>query len=148
VLADRSHNVIARERIAGEDLWVHRHNSVRLRPPSDFPEGSFEGRFGQISMLPGTNRSSSYLILSREGAAGTLHSADHGAGRTVEIFEARGWCRPRGDRRTLKFRYNTAQAEDVAHVTDEGIDEVVDLLRHSDVAVPAVRLTPLAVLKA
>ncbi len=148
LLADRSHNVIARERIGGEDLWVHRHNSVRLRPPSDFPEGSFARRHGQLSMLPGTNRSSSYLILSREGASATLNSADHGAGRTVDLFEQRGWCRARPGRETLKFRYNTAQAEEVVHVTDEGIDEVVELLRRHDVAIPAVRLTPLAVLKA
>ncbi len=147
VLADRSHNIIARERVAGEELWVHRHNSVRLRPPSDFAEGSFSARFGQLSMLPGTNRSSSYLILSREGASSTLNSADHGAGRTVELFEERGWCRPRPERRTLKFRYSTAEVDDLAHVTDEGIDEVVELLRKSSVAVPAARLTPLAVLK-
>ena len=86
VVADLSHNIIARERIGGRDLWVHRHNAVRLRPPSDFPEGSLYRKIGQPSMLPGTNRSSSYLLLSREGTACTLNSADHGAGCTVDRF--------------------------------------------------------------
>ncbi|HXI04149.1 MAG TPA: RtcB family protein [Candidatus Saccharimonadales bacterium] len=147
VVADLSHNVIAREAVDGRELWVHRHNSVRLRPPSAFPEGSLYRRIGQPSMLPGTNRSSSYILLSREGTARTLNSADHGAGRTVELFEERGWCRPRPERRTLKFGYGSPAPEIVTHVSDEGIEEVVSLLARNGVAVPAARLRPLAVLK-
>jgi RNA-splicing ligase RtcB len=147
VIADLSHNVIAQERINGEDLWIHRHNSVRLRPPSEFEEDSLYRRIGQPAMLPGANRSSSYLILSREGAASTLNSADHGAGRSVEIFEERGWCRPRPDRQTMKFTYQSAHPELLTHVTDEGIDEVISVLKTNDVAAPAARLRPLAVLK-
>lgn len=147
VVADLSHNVIAKERIAGEDLWMHRHNAVRLRPPSDFPAGSLYRRIGQPSPLPGTNRTSSYLILSREGATATLNSADHGAGQTVELFEKRGLSRERQDRRTLKFGYRSANPTVVSHLGDEGVDEVIGILRESNVAVPAARLRPLAVLK-
>jgi tRNA-splicing ligase RtcB len=147
VIADLSHNVIGRETIAGKDLWVHRHNAVQLRPPSSWPEGSVYRRIGRPTMLPGTNRSSSYLLVSREGAASTLHSADHGAGRTVERFEELRLSRPRRDRRTMKFTYRSAIPESLVHVTDEGIDEIVALLRDADVAVPAARLRPIAVLK-
>lgn len=147
VVADLSHNVIAQERIDGRDLWVHRHNAVRLRPPSDWPEGSPYRKLGQPTMLPGTNRTSSYLLVSREGAAATLHSADHGAGRTVDRFVEAGFSRAREGRRTLKFLYTSAVPEVLTHVTDEGVEEVVSILKAADVAVPAFRMRPLAVLK-
>jgi len=147
VISDLSHNVIARERIAGEELWVHRHNSVRLRPPSDWPQGSLYRSIGQPAMLPGTNRSSSFVVLSREGAAGSLHSADHGAGRTVDRFLEEGLSRARPSGRTLKFTYASPSPELLSHVTDEGIDEVVSVLRRAEIAVAAARLRPLAVLK-
>jgi tRNA-splicing ligase RtcB len=98
-------------------------------------------------MLPGTNRTSSYLMLSREGAATTLHSADHGAGRTVERFEEMGLSHPRRDRRTLKFTYGSVIPEVLVHSSDEGVDEVVSLLGRAGIAVPALRMRPLAVLK-
>jgi len=147
VLADLSHNVIERETIGGKDLWVHRHNAVRLPPPSYWPEGSLKRRIGTLSMLPGTNRTSSYLIASREGAAATLNSADHGAGRTVDRFEEMRLSRPRPDRKTLMFTYRSAIPEILTHVTDEGVDEIVRLLGISNIAAPIVRLRPLAVLK-
>jgi tRNA-splicing ligase RtcB len=147
VLVDLSHNVIAQERIGGKVLWVHRHNAVRLRPPSDFAEGSLARRLGQPSMLPGTNRTSSYLMLSREGTTAALNSADHGAGRTVERFMEAGLSRENPQRQTLKFTYKSVAPEILTHVTDEGIEEVVSVLRSNDIAVPALRLRPLAVLK-
>jgi RNA-splicing ligase RtcB len=147
ILADLSHNVIARERIAGRDLWVHRHNAVRLRPPSDFAEGSFERRFGQLTLLPGTNRTSSYLILSREGIAATLNSADHGAGRTVERFAEAGLSRSRPEDVTLKYTYGAPGPERILHLSDEGVDEVVTVLRNANAAAPMIRTRPLAVLK-
>ncbi|HZE89301.1 MAG TPA: RtcB family protein [Verrucomicrobiae bacterium] len=147
VIADLSHNVIGKETIAGRPLWIHRHNSVRLTPPSQWPEGSLYRRIGRPSMLPGTNRTSSYLLVGREGAAGTLNSADHGAGRTVERFEEQGLLTPRRDRRTMKFTYRSAIPESLVHLSDEGVDEIVALLAGADVAVPAARLRPIAVLK-
>ncbi|MBI3448841.1 MAG: RtcB family protein [Acidobacteria bacterium] len=147
VIADLSHNVIGRESIGGRSLWVHRHNAVRITPPSHWPEGSLYRRIGRPSMLPGTNRTSSYLLVSREGAAATLNSADHGAGRTVERFEELGLLTPRRDRRTVKFTYRSAIPESLVNLSDEGVDEIVALLAGADVAVPAARLRPIAVLK-
>ncbi len=147
ILADLSHNVIGRERIGDRDLWVHRHNAVRLRPPSDWPEESPYRKIGQPSMLPGTNRCSSYVILSREGAAAALNSADHGAGRSVERFQEVGLCREIPGRETLKYTYRSEGPEVLTHVSDEGVDEVVAVLESAGIAAPAARLRPLAVLK-
>lgn len=147
VVADLSHNVIARERIGGRDLWMHRHNAVRLRPPSDFEEGHLYRRIGQPSPLPGTNRTSSYIILSREGTTEAMNSADHGAGQTVELFERKGWSRPLAGRETLKFGYRSASPAVFQHLGDEGVDEIIAILRQRNMAVPAARLRPLAVLK-
>jgi tRNA-splicing ligase RtcB len=147
VISDLSHNVISREEIGGEKLWVHRHNSVRLRPPSDWPEDSTYRKIGQPAMLPGTNRSSSYIIVSREGASSSLNSADHGAGRTVDRFLKEGRSSERPDRKTLKFTYASPSPEEVTHLTDEGIDEVVETLGRSEIAAAAAKLRPLAVLK-
>jgi tRNA-splicing ligase RtcB len=147
ILADLSHNVIGRERIGDRDLWVHRHNAVRLRPPSDWPEESLYRKTGQPSMLPGTNRCSSYMILSREGVADALHAADHGAGRSVERFQEAGLCREIPGRQTLKYTYQSEDPEVLTHVSDEGVDEVVAVLKTAGIAAPAARLRPLAVLK-
>ncbi len=148
ILADLSHNSIRRERVGGRELWVHRHNAARVVAPGALPEGHPYRALGQPVMIPGTNRTSSFLVVGAAGAAGSLFSIDHGAGRTVERFERAGLLSPRPGAATRKYTYDAASPEMLPHVSDEAVEEVVAVAAAARLARPAARLRPLAVLKA
>jgi tRNA-splicing ligase RtcB len=134
---DSSHNSIGRQ---GGD-WIHRHNASRAIPVAGDDGGSFAG-IGHPILLPGTDRSSSYVCRPGARVADSLFSVDHGAGSTVTALGV-----PRGDgAETIRFRYSGAR-EPVDHLTDDGIECVLGALRGSDLAHPVARTTPLAVLK-
>lgn len=147
IVADLSHNTIQKERLAGRDLWVHRHNAARVVGPAGLPDGHPYGSIGQPVMVPGTSRTSSYVIVGRDGAAASLLSVDHGAGRTVERFEKAGRLSSR-DGVTLRYTYRSREPEPLTHLSDEAIDAVVQSAATAGLAAPAARLRPLAVLKA
>ncbi len=144
LLYDAPHNGIWRERIGERSLWVHRHNAVRVVPPSRLPADSAYQSTGHPVLLPGTERTSSYLCASGEGAANTLHSAGHGAGHTVRAL-ARPLDGPA--RYTRVYGYGGSPVEQRPHLSDDGIDAVLRALSSHDVARPVARLRPLAVLK-
>ncbi len=148
IVADLSHNTIHRERIGGRDLWVHRHNAARTVGPSGLPDDHPYRSIGQPVMIPGTNRTSSFVVVGSEGAAASLHSVDHGAGRTVDRFESAGLLSPRPGRYTRKYTYKAPGPEILEHLSDEAIEEVMSVASAADVAHPAARLRPVAVLKA
>jgi len=148
VVCDLSHNTIQKEEIAGKEVWVHRHNAARAVGPSRMPVGHPYRAIGQPVMLPGTNRTSSMVILGREGSGQSLLSVDHGAGRTVERFAESGLLSDRPGRATLKYTYLSASPEVLPHLSDEAIEEVTSVALAGNVASPAARLRPVAVLKA
>ena len=144
LLYDAPHNGIWQERIGERTLWVHRHNAVRVTPPSCFPADSTYRDTGHPVLLPGTERTSSYLCASGEGAAGSLFSAGHGAGHTVQAL---GRVLDRPARLTRVYRYGGPPVELRPHLSDDGVDAVLRALSTHDIARPVVRLRPLAVLK-
>lgn len=148
LVADLSHNTIMRERIDGRDLWVHRHNAARVVGPSGLAEGHPYRAIGQPVMVPGTSRTSSFVVVGRDGARASLYSVDHGAGRTVERFEMAGLLSPRPDAVTRKYTYGSPAPEILPHMSDEAIEEVMEVAVAGNIASPAARLRPLAVLKA
>ena len=109
--------------------------------------GTAFGRVGQALLLPGTNRTSSYLCVAGPHAERSLYSACHGAGTMIGDFEARGLSRedPRGGR-TLRFRYSDAAPEEVAHLDDRGVDAALSVLSTNGLVPPVARMRPLAVL--
>lgn len=148
ILADLSHNTIQQERIDGKDLWVHRHNAARAVGPSAMPADHPYREIGQPIMVPGTNRTSSFVVVGRNGAAASLYSVDHGAGRTVERFEAAGLLSPRPGSVTRKYSYDSPSPEILPHLSDEAIEEVMSVAGAAGIARAAARLRPVAVLKA
>ncbi|MGH9870123.1 MAG: RtcB family protein [Candidatus Polarisedimenticolia bacterium] len=147
ILADLSHNTIQKERLGGRDLWVHRHNAARVVGPGGLPDRHPWKAIGQPVMVPGTNRTSSFVIVGRDGSEASLHSVDHGAGRTVERFAEAGRLTARPGV-TLKYTYGAPGPERLAHMSDEAIDEVVAVAEAGGLAAPVARLRPVAVLKA
>jgi RNA-splicing ligase RtcB len=134
LVVDSPHNTIYEEQVDGTTALVHRHNACRAYP-------------GQTLLLPGTNRTSSYVCTAGEGARRSLYSACHGAGATIGTFERLGLSRldQRG-RVTHRYDYKGAGPVAVPQLDDRGIDDTVRILSAQDIVRPVVRLRPFAVL--
>jgi tRNA-splicing ligase RtcB len=142
---DVSHNGIQAETVAGERLWVHRHNASQALPAGH--PGLAGGRYaasGQPLLLPGTHRTSSFLCVARPGAAESLYSVDHGAGRSAARL---GTERQDSGLLTRVYDYSGSQQAEETHLSDQGVEAVVEILRTADLARPVARLRPLGVLK-
>jgi len=163
LLWDAAHNSIRREQVDGRELWVHRHNAARAlssplqralpaqpdalasgpaRQAASLPYGAFV-RTGQPVLLPGTCRTSSYLCVAGEGVARTLRSVNHGAGRTTEQFAGED----DDGSITRLYTYTDGLEFLLFHLSDDGLQAVIQALQADAIARPVVRLRPLAVLK-
>jgi tRNA-splicing ligase RtcB (3'-phosphate/5'-hydroxy nucleic acid ligase) len=147
LVVDTAHNSIFEEHVDGQPAIVHRHNTCRVYPAVDLARHPVFGRIGQPLLLPGTNRTSSYLCIPGPTPYRSLHSTCHGAGTTVKRFVARGLsgADPRG-RATLRFRYSNPEPTEVLHFDDTGIDEALRILVDNGIVRPVARLRPFAVL--
>lgn len=147
LIVDSPHNSIYEEGVGDEPALVHRHNACRALPPERLAGHPVFAGTGQPLLLPGTNRTSSYLCVAGPGAAASLYSACHGAGTIIEHFEARGLSRPdhRG-RTTLRFRYSDAAPDEIPQLDDRGVDEALAILTRHQLVSPVARMRPLAVL--
>jgi tRNA-splicing ligase RtcB (3'-phosphate/5'-hydroxy nucleic acid ligase) len=145
LLWDAPHNGIRREALgpAGQPVWVHRHNAARVAPPSALPSGSPYRETGQPVLLPGTERTVSYLCVGGAGAAGTLYSVNHGAGHPASLLG-----RPLPDAAATRvYGYDEQPPVARPHLSDDGMMAVVKTLAGVDLARPVARLRPVAVLK-
>lgn len=138
ILGDKAHNIIQKEAIGKKNLIVHRHNACRILS-------------GKPLILSGFNSTSSYLMLGGKNSAFSLGTLDHGAGETIDKFAENGISKiliP--EISTLlysPYTKNSKCLKKVSHITDEGINHVVDTLSRHKIAQPLARLRPIAVLK-
>ena len=147
LIVDSPHNTIYEEEIDGSPAVVHRHNAARAFPASRMGGHPVFGTIGQALLVPGTNRTSSYVCTAGEGAERSLYSACHGAGTTIKEMVQRGQSeRDTSGRATLRFDYSGAGPTEVAHLDDRGIDEALHILAAHDIVRPVARLRPFAVL--
>jgi RNA-splicing ligase RtcB len=147
LIVDSTHNSIYEEELAGGTAIVHRHNTARAYPAWQMSGHPVFGKIGRPLLLPGTNRTSSYLCAPGEEVSTSLHSVCHGAGAIIKQFSAHGFSRtdPRG-RVTLRFDYSGAGPVEVRQLDDRGIDEALGILTEHRLVRPIVRLRPFAVL--
>lgn len=145
LIVDSPHDSIYEEDFLGQSVVVHRHNSSRAFPRSKLGDHPAFAATGQPVLLPGTNRTSSFLCVAAEGAALSLHTTCHGTGTLIANFERRGISRadPTG-RSTLRFRYDTPTTERVPHLDDRGVREGLDILVRSGIVQPVARMRPIA----
>jgi len=147
LIVDSPHNSIYEEEVDGTSAVVHRHNACRAYPAAKMAEHPVFGKVGQALLLPGTNRTSSYLCVAGDGASSSLYSACHGAGSIIADFERRGLSAADSqERTTLKFRYSDAAPAEVAQLDDRGVNEALGILTRFDLVRPVARLRPFAVL--
>jgi tRNA-splicing ligase RtcB len=147
LVVDSPHNSVYLEEANGTDAVVHRHNSCRAYPAERMRPGTTFAETGQAVLLPGTNRTSSYLAVADSGAHRSLHSACHGAGTVVAQYARSGLSteHPEGHS-TLKFGYSDAAPQEVSHLDDKGVQSALDILVRHQLVRPVARLRPMAVL--
>jgi tRNA-splicing ligase RtcB (3'-phosphate/5'-hydroxy nucleic acid ligase) len=147
LIVDSPHNTIYDEEIGGAPAVVHRHNSARAFPASRMNGHPVFASTGMPLLLPGTNRTSSYLCVAAEGAGQSIFSASHGTGSIISDFERRGLSRrdPQGHT-TIKFGYKETSPVVVPHLDDNGVNEGLRILAVNHLVHPVARLRPFAVL--
>ena len=151
LVVDSPHNSIYEEPLPGgtpgETAIVHRHNACRAYPAELAEPGTVFARTGQAVLLPGTNRTSSYLAVAGPDAGDSLYSACHGAGTLVADFAEKGLSHGHPERHeTLRFRYSDAAPARVPHLDDNGVNAALDVLVENGLVRPVARLRPFAVL--
>lgn len=145
LVTDSPHNSIYEEEVDGVRAIVHRHNACRAWTANQLQDHPLFASTGQPLLLPGTNRTSSYVCVPGDNAASSLYSACHGAGTLVESFADRGLSTTDPKRRsTLRFRYDDTAPEEIMHLDDRGVDEALAILVRHRLVRPIARLRPLA----
>lgn len=147
LIVDSPHDSMYEEELRGESVVMHRHNSSRAFPASKMVGHPVFAATGQPVLLPGTNRTSSFLCVAAEDAGASLHTTCHGTGTIIADFVQRGLSGidPHG-RTTLRFRYDTASPERVQHLDDRGVGEGLNILVHNGIVRPVARMRPIAVM--
>jgi tRNA-splicing ligase RtcB len=147
LVVDSPHNTIYEEEIDGQSAIVHRHNAARGYPASRMADHPVFSKTGQALLVPGTNRTSSYLCVAGDGAEASTYSVSHGAGSNIKHFVNEGLSDtdPQG-RKTLRFRYDGQDPREVEQLDDRGVDDVLQVLGGSDIVRPVARMRPFAVL--
>ena len=147
LVVDSPHNSIYEEEVGGAPAFVHRHNACRALPAEMMGSHPVFSQTGQPVLLPGTNRTSSYLCVPASTAYRSLYTACHGSGSIISSFERRGLSLPDpAGRRTLRFGYSDAAPREVPHLDDNGVNEALRILTDNGLVRPVARMRPFAVL--
>ena len=132
---DIHHNFVAREAWFGRELLVHRKGAVAV------PRG-------RLALIPGSMGTASYIVEGL-GAADSLGSCSHGAGRVMSRKEARAQVRPQAlaaaMRRVVYPEYLVRQLVEEAPVAYRDVAQVLE--DQGDLVRRRIRLEPVAVLK-
>jgi tRNA-splicing ligase RtcB (3'-phosphate/5'-hydroxy nucleic acid ligase) len=147
LLVDSPHNSVYEEEVGGVPAFVHRHNACRAYPAELMAGHPAFAKTGQPLLLPGTNRTSSYLCVPGTDAHRSLYTACHGSGSIISAFERSGRSAddPRG-RSTARYGYQGAAPAEVPHLDDKGVNEALGILTGHGLVRPIARMRPFAVL--
>ncbi len=147
LVVDSPHNSIYEETVGGAHAFVHRHNACRAYPAALMKDHPAFARTGQPLLLPGTNRTSSYLCVPEDTAHRSLYTACHGTGSVISAFKRSGRSGPDPlGRTTARYRYDCAAPTEVPHLDDRGVDEALGILTGHGLVRPVARMRPFAVL--
>jgi tRNA-splicing ligase RtcB len=147
LLTDSPHNSIYEEEVGGERAFVHRHNACRAYPAALMADHPAFAATGQPLLLPGTNRTSSYLCVPGDRAHRSLYTACHGTGSIISAFERSGQSGPDPlGRSTARHRYDGGAPARVPHLDDNGVNEALGILTGNGLVRPVARMRPFAVL--
>ncbi len=162
LIYDVTHNMAKREKHGKDLLWVHRKGATRAFPASRMKNTPF-AQTGQPVLIPGSMGTASYILIGTEESSESLHSVNHGAGRVMSRSAARG-KKGKGrkpDKVAAISDKEFARSMEGVHlvcasrrsIKEEApgaykdIDAVISVVKGAGLALPVVRLCPLAVLK-
>lgn len=147
LVVDSPHNSVYEEEVGGAPAFVHRHNAARAWPARKMVGHPAFAVSGQPLLVPGTNRTSSYLCVPAEHVGRSLYTACHGTGSVIDAFErdGRSGPHPRG-LHTRRFSYDGTAPREVPHLDDRGVDAALRILIDHGLVRPVARMRPLAVL--
>jgi tRNA-splicing ligase RtcB (3'-phosphate/5'-hydroxy nucleic acid ligase) len=147
LVVDSPHNSIYEEEVGGAAAFVHRHNACRAYPAALLAGHPAFAETGQPLLLPGTNRTSSYLCVPAAGAGRSLYTACHGTGSIISAFQRTGRSGPDPQgRTTVRHRYDGSSPAEVPHLDDRGVNEALGILVGHCLVRPVARMRPFAVL--
>jgi tRNA-splicing ligase RtcB (3'-phosphate/5'-hydroxy nucleic acid ligase) len=147
LVVDSPHNSVYEEDVRGRPALVHRHNACRAYPAALMAGHPAFAETGQPLLLPGTNRTSSYLCVPAAGAHRSLYTACHGSGSIISAFQRSGRSGPDPlGRATARHRYDGSSPDQVPHLDDRGVDEALGILAGHGLVTPVARMRPFAVL--
>ncbi|HEX6449145.1 MAG TPA: RtcB family protein [Trebonia sp.] len=147
LVVDSPHNSIYEEEVGGQPAFVHRHNACRAYPAAMIADHPAFGMTGQPLLLPGTNRTSSYLCVPAQDAHRSLYTACHGSGSIISAFERSGRSGPDPlGRTTARYRYDGSAPAQVPQLDDRGVNEALGILTGHGLVRPVARMRPFAVL--
>ena len=128
------HNSIFKEKINGEELFVHRHTLNHVQAGKPIP-------------LAGFNNTVSYLGVGLEAPEKTLRSAEHGAGENIRRFKEEGKSSQTPEYATVIYRSKPPHEQKVFHTSSEGVDFVMQKLEEAKLIRPVLTMRPLASFK-
>jgi RNA-splicing ligase RtcB len=146
LLVDISHNSIIKETFENDDYWVHRHNSVRLPPLSELKTHPIFSKYGYPLIIPGTDRTSTYICVRGDHPEKMLNSMDHGFGQLVYNYLQSGNY-ILNNLKTRMFGYKGTDYIDNKILDDGFLDEQIYALEKKGIIKPVARLRPFATLK-
>ncbi|HXT93788.1 MAG TPA: RtcB family protein [Trebonia sp.] len=147
LVVDSPHNSIYEEQVGEQRAFVHRHNACRAYPAAMMADHPAFAATGQPLLLPGTNRTSSYLCVPADNAHRSLYTACHGSGSLISAFERSGRSGPDPfGRTTARYGYGGSAPAHVPHLDDQGVDEALRILVTHGLVRPVARMRPYAVL--
>ncbi len=157
MIYDVAHNIAKVEEHEYENrkvkLVVHRKGATRAFPKGHPEIPSDHREFGQIVLIPGSMGTASYITIPGHRAQETWWSAPHGAGRWMSRAAAIRSKSPREVIEMLEKRGIVVRAATLRELSEEtpeaykDVDRVVDVAKRANIAIPVVRLVPIAVIK-
>ncbi|MCI0513020.1 RtcB family protein [candidate division KSB1 bacterium] len=143
---DSVHNSIYAEKFDDQWLWVHRHNACRAYPRSQCRAHPHFHHTGQPVLLPGTNRTASFLGVAGEGLKQTYYSIDHGLG-SIQVQAEKAATVTDHTASVRLYEFGQMSPQILPLYPTSVYDPVWDLYQQADLVRPVARLTPLATLK-
>jgi tRNA-splicing ligase RtcB (3'-phosphate/5'-hydroxy nucleic acid ligase) len=158
ILYDLSHNIVKLEEheVDGKRraVYVHRKGATRAFPKGMDDVPKKYRAVGQPVLIPGSMGTASYVLCGSEGSMKeTFGSSCHGAGRVMsrhqairEIPAEKTFESLRKKNIEIRIRTRKLVSEE-AEWTYKDIDEIIKVVKDTDLAIPVSRNVPIAVVK-
>ena len=151
-----SHNLVQEERhpdLFDRPVWVHRKGATRALPAGHpMLSGTRWEKTGHPVLIPGSMGDASYVLRPQAGAAHSLYSVNHGAGRRKSRMAARREISQADADRQMKALGVMVNAGGRVPVDEspncyKSSDEVIKAVTEAGLAEVEVRLLPIASIK-